>query len=480
MAFPTYPLAGCLILLSSAAAAQTEPGSPREAGRTVTIESRALGETRIVDVMVPAGYRSDSTRRYPVVYVLDGELEGEIAAAGARFYAATEQLPGLIVVGIRNVNRTRDLTPAPLPGFAPPAEAGGAGGADRFLRFLETELVPLVERSWRAAPMRVLVGHSLGGLLAFHALATRPALFQGYLVMEPSSWWNDGKHLEAARRILADPATRRARVVTVNTEALRVDTTAWGGAAPMVRELTVAGESHASMALTGMMRGLKTLFADFRPSPWRPGTRPVAMLAGYDSLRARVGYGEPIPASAFQRVIQMSLDSRWLDDAAATLDRMERELGPSDGSRELRSRLERARREPPPTGFVQLVVPARRPTPAAAAKFLGTWVEVGEAPAHRIEIRAAGDTIVVRDRIPFPDGSWFDEADPVIQVTSDGKLEWGLPWFRGLAALVVLQGTVGSDGIMTVTREPRGWVPHNRDGMMSKTQRFRRAAATRP
>ena len=81
---------------------------------------------------------------------------------------------------------------------------------------------------------------------------------------------------------------------------------------------------------------------------------------------------------------------------------------------------------------------------------------------------------MVRDRIPFPDGSWSDEEDPVIQVTADGKLEWGLPWFRGLAALLVLQGTVGSDGIMTVTREPRGWVPRQADAEMTRTQRFRR------
>jgi hypothetical protein len=62
----------------------------------------------------------------------------------------------------------------------------------------------------------------------------------------------------------------------------------------------------------------------------------------------------------------------------------------------------------------------------------------------------------------------------VIQVTRDGTLEWGLPWFRGIAALLVLKGTIQSDGTMRVTREPRGWVPRGPTGDMYAVRVFRR------
>src|SRR5688572_22863254 len=105
--------------------------------RRLTIESRVLGETRVVDVTVPRRYDADSSARYPVVVVLDGEFEGDVAAAIARFYTASGMIPGVIVVAVHNTARTRDLTPAPVPPFTPPPEP--SGGADRFLDFLANE-----------------------------------------------------------------------------------------------------------------------------------------------------------------------------------------------------------------------------------------------------------------------------------------------------------------------------------------------------
>src|SRR5262249_1588492 len=202
---------------------------------------------------------------------------------------------------------------APVAGFRTPPEATTAGGADAFLAFLDQELVPYVDRTYRTAPMRVLVGHSLGGLFALHALAKRPELFTGYVAMEPSVWWNDHQVLEQVRATLRQPAARRVRLMMVNTQKIDADTTQWGGAKPRVRYLTIKGETHASVAMAGMMQALRSMFADFQPTAWRPGTRPVAMLDRYDSLAARVGYKVPIPEHAFVQVIRMSIDSRYFD-----------------------------------------------------------------------------------------------------------------------------------------------------------------------
>lgn len=468
-----------LLLLAGAAApaglaCQTDTGVPLERGRTYQLASRALGESRTIDVSLPEDYGGRPDRRYPLVIVLDGEFEHEIAAATARFYAAMSQLPPLIVVGIRNTDRTRDLTPAARAGFTVPPELTTAGGAERFFSFLSHELLPQLSRTYRVAPMRVLIGHSLGGLFSLFTLARQPDLFTGYVVMEPSTWWNNQYELEQASVVLAQPAARRVRLMMVNAPHLNVDTTYWGGARPMVRELTVTGETHASMALAGMMLGLKTMFSDFRPADWRPGTRPIAMLERYDSLSERIGYEVPIPEGTFARIIRMSIHSRHFGDAERAIARMERSLGQSAGSRELKEMLARERSAPPPKGFIPLEIPSKRPTPRDAAAFLGRWISADTANGHEIEIRASGDTIIVRDRIRFPRGEWDEGDHPVIQMTEDGVLEWGLPWFRGLAALVVLMGRIEPDGSMRVTREPRGWVPRDPGAGYTRVQRFRR------
>ena len=463
-----------LLLAATRAAAQSPAGTPIEVGRSYQIDSKILGEQRTIDVQLPDGYQADSARRYPLIVVLDGEYESQIAFAVTGFYATMSRLPETIVVGVRNTNRMRDLTPAPLDGWMPPPDAGNAGGADRFLGFLAQELLPYLERTYRTAPMRVLVGHSLGGLFAVYAMTARPDLFTGYLALEPSLWWNDGRHTAAARRILTAPAARRVRLMMVNAERLGVDTTGWGGDRPMVRELGTRGETHQSMALAGMMTGLTTMFADFLPPEWQPGTAPIAMLARSDSLAFRLGYPVPTDPATFALAARMSIDSRRFADAEQVLDRMDRALGPTPRSRELRGQLEKERAAPAPAGFVQLDFPARRPRLGEAARFLGRWVLEGDS-SHVVLIRGSGDTIVVRDSIRMPDRTWNVGDHPVIQVTPAGTLEWGLPMFRGLAALVVMQGRIEHDTLV-VSKQVRGWVPRRPIPELARVDRFHRIA----
>ena len=442
----------------------------------LTVESRVLGERRTIDVALPAGYSKDSSSRYPLVVVLDGEFEGEVARALTKFYAGTGTMPGVIVAAVRNTKRMRDLTPATIAPFASPEP--GAGGADAFLAFLSTELVPRLERSYRVAPMRVLVGHSLGGLFALHALAKQPSLFTGYVVMEPATWWNNQQPVADARAVLRTPAARRARVMLVNAPSLSPDTTAWGGARPMVRMIRVADESHESMAAIGMATALRRMFEDFRAPQWRPGTAPVAMLTHFDSLEARVGYRVSIPPQSYEVVARMSIDSRRFDDAQHTIDAMEHASGASGSSRELRSQLEEERRAPTPANFIPLEIPARRPTPAQAAAFIGRWRSVDGHDAHEIDIRASRDTIVVHDRVVYPEGPPYDADDYVIRVTDAGVLEWGLPLFKGLAALVVLKGRIDGETLV-VAREARGWAPKDPNFRTDRITRYRRVAGAR-
>jgi len=465
-------------LLVALVVVQADAGTPLEIGRTFQIQSRVLGEQRTIDVSLPAGYATDTTQRYPVLVVLDGEFEHQIAASAARFYASSGQVPALIVVGVRNVNRMRDMTPTPVAGFATPPEAAnaGVGGADRFLAFLGDELLPYIDGRYRTTPMRVIVGHSLGGLLSIYALARRPDLFIGYVLLEPSVWWNNGQEARAAQAMLRQPAGRHARVMMVNMESWEFDTTGWGGSKPMIRELRTTGETHSSMAIIGMAQALRTMFADFKPAQWQPGKRPIAMLDQFDSLTARVGYPVPVPVDAYAMVTRMSLDSRHFDDAERVVNRMAQAYPASEEYREYSERLARERTSPRPAGFVPLEFPTRRPTPQNARAFVGKWVTISQPDTHVVVVRVVGDSIVVHDRVKMRGIDSYEGDDPVIQVTADGTLEWGLPFFRGLAALLVLRGKIESDGTMTVTREVRGWVPRGPGADLGRIERFRRVA----
>ena len=462
------------VVCASSACAQADGGVPLERGRTYKLQSSALGQTRTLDISLPAGYTTDTALRYPTLFVLDGSFEQEMAAGIARYYADAGKIPPMIVVGIRNPDRFHELTTALAPGWPGAPEAPNPGGADDFLRFVGDELIPWVQRTFRTDSTRVLVGHSLGGLFALHALARRPELFTGFVLMEPSAWWNGEQELRAAVQTLRTPKGRHMRVMAVNMNRLGLDTTAWGGNAPMVRELATVGENHTSMAVAGLSQSLRTMFADFLPSVWEPGKRPIAMLARYDSLAFRLGYPIVIPEASFSTVARMSIDSRFYDDAVTVIGRMEKSRGVSAESRRLRAMLATSRANEKP-GFVQLVFSAHRPTPTEAKQFLGRWTAHGETP-HVVEVKAAGDTIVVYEQERMPSGMKWEGNRPVVQLTPDGVLEWGVPVFRGLAALLVLRGQVQPDGTMVVTREVRGWVPLGPGPDLVRREVFRRVS----
>jgi len=156
-------LAVSLISIAALAPAQDEP---IVIGNTIKIHSAVLDEDRTILVSLPGTYEQDRLR-CPVVYLLDAKALFLQTVAAARFLAGRGMAPDMIVVGVMNTDRTRDLTPASA---VPDKENPTAGGADRFRRFLTTELRSYVEGRYRTEPYRILIGWSFGGLFAVHAL----------------------------------------------------------------------------------------------------------------------------------------------------------------------------------------------------------------------------------------------------------------------------------------------------------------------
>ena len=160
---------------------------PIRIGTRYLLESKILVEERPVLIALPEGY-AEAKQSYPVIYLLDGGGNFHHTTATVNFLTRNDRMPPMIVVGIPNTgNRTRDLTP--------PTEATDdwprAGGADNLLAFMEKELMPYVEETYRVHPYKVLIGHSFGGLFAIHALLNHPGMFNSYIAISPSLWWDE-------------------------------------------------------------------------------------------------------------------------------------------------------------------------------------------------------------------------------------------------------------------------------------------------
>ncbi len=178
-------------------------------GKVETMHSNLLKEEREIFVYVPEGSGPlFATKHYPVVYLFDGD---------AHFHSVTGMiqqlsqvngnsvLPEMIVVGITNTDRMRDLTPSH------DTEGSGSdrvrdktsGGGEVFTAFIEKELIPHIDSLYPTAPYRVLIGHSLGGLMVVNTLFNHTNLFNSYIAIDPSMWWDERKLLKQAEKDLA-------------------------------------------------------------------------------------------------------------------------------------------------------------------------------------------------------------------------------------------------------------------------------------
>ena len=188
------PLALLLSTTLSAQVQSTSRTTPFVFGDVITFQSEALDQERVLNVYLPDGY-ADSTLSYPVIYLLDGSANEDFPhiAGLAQFMNMYDLLPKSIVVGIANNGKSRyhDFT-GPTQSDSDKVWLPTYGGSAAFISYMEKEVEPMVKQHYRTSGHRTLIGQSLGGLLATEVLFTRPELFDDYMLIGPSLWWNDG------------------------------------------------------------------------------------------------------------------------------------------------------------------------------------------------------------------------------------------------------------------------------------------------
>lgn len=295
-------LLAALPALPVLAQAPARPAPPVEA---VALKSEVYGGERRVVVRLPATYRTGA-RRYPVLYLTDGSRNLPLLAETVAFLAANGRMPEMIVVGIDPVQRDDELTPSRgTVAGEPLAQRETGGGAARFLEFVETEVVPWVERTYRTEPFRVLHGHSFGGLFALYTLWARPQLFHARIAVAPTLTWNGDEPVRRVKELVASgKAPAGALVFTLGDEgdalAARFEElkAALAPAAPGLRctGLRFPGEDHGSVLLESNHRALRAVFQGWQMPIPRAGLGPrggaAAVEAHFAALGERLGWKE--------------------------------------------------------------------------------------------------------------------------------------------------------------------------------------------
>ena len=166
---------------------------PLSIGEKISFRSDILDEERILNIYLPNEYAPDSTKKYPVIYLLDGSIDEDfIHIAGiVQFgsYSWINFVPKSIVVGISNVNRQRDFV-SPTTRKRYIKAIPDNGGSENFIQFIADEVQPLIQGRYKTNERRTIIGQSLGGLLATEILVRQSQLFTDYIIVSPSLWWD--------------------------------------------------------------------------------------------------------------------------------------------------------------------------------------------------------------------------------------------------------------------------------------------------
>ena len=220
-----FAIANFAGVTASSLSAQQASRDSAPAHASLTIVSVALHEARRINVHLPADYHAGDTRRFPVLYMPDGGMDEDFphVVKTVDSLAALGAIRPVIVVGIPNTERRRDLT-GPTRFARDSAIAPRVGGSAEFRQFVEHELVPVIDSRYRTTRERGIIGESLAGLFIVETFLRDPGAFDHYVAFDPSLWWNHGALVDSASALLqrkaAEHATHATLYIAASSDAM--------------------------------------------------------------------------------------------------------------------------------------------------------------------------------------------------------------------------------------------------------------------
>lgn len=210
-----------LALLPLPALAQ-EAGTPIVVGQSYQVHSNVMGGPRTINIWLPPGYEK-GTQTYPVLYVLDGGVDQDFhhISGLAQLGTIVGTTQDMIVVGIETRDRRNELAFLVTSDAKLKADYPTAGESERFRRFIADEMKPWVDRRFRTADRDALMGESLAGLFVIETMLRTPDLFDTWIAISPSLWWDNQALVKAAPALL--PAAKgRLWLSVANEEGMGV------------------------------------------------------------------------------------------------------------------------------------------------------------------------------------------------------------------------------------------------------------------
>lgn len=258
-----------ITLLSFALLAMPLQAEPLVIGDTFTLESEVLDETRRINVYVPTMWGEAFEQALPVLYMPDGGINEDFLHVAGLLQVSVSNgtMRPFILVGIENTQRRRDLT-GPTSVAEDKAIAPVVGGSAKFRDFLRTELFPEIEQRHDITSERAIIGESLAGLFIVETLLREPELFDTYIAIDPSLWWNEQALTKIANEKLQD-IRGKSLFIASGEEAGNA-----GEIAAFIAELRkldnrnldwhyadMTGETHATIYHPAALRAVRLLLA---------------------------------------------------------------------------------------------------------------------------------------------------------------------------------------------------------------------------
>ena len=178
--------------------------------QTFILKSSNLSEDRVINIWTPKSY-DQNLEKFPVLYMLDGGLKEDFPhiANTLSELIETKKIQPMILVGIENTQRRRDLT-GPTTIAKDKEIAPIVGESAKFRKFIKEELFPEINKKYRTTEKKSIIGESLAGLFVTETFLTEPDLFDNYIAFDPSVWWNDHYLMKNTTHYLSKfPATEK-------------------------------------------------------------------------------------------------------------------------------------------------------------------------------------------------------------------------------------------------------------------------------
>jgi predicted alpha/beta superfamily hydrolase len=249
------------------------------------LQSASVGDDFVLYVRTPPAALSDPTRRFPVIYTLDGDHTFPQVAAIATQLGWGESVPDAMIVGIgygtldldNGNHRARDLSPQPWPDL--PESGGGA----KFLQFMIEEVFPFIEGEYPVDPeKRYLFGHSAGGLFSLYAYAKTPDRFAGIaagspLLMGQLDFLFDidaGEEPRKTNLFIATGSKEDPQLFINGLERLRQHLASDWATEGTSEIVLMPGFDHYTSITPAISRGLQAIFAETPPPNSALSTSP--------------------------------------------------------------------------------------------------------------------------------------------------------------------------------------------------------------